>query len=159
MKTEIKIAERMTNYKRKRYDNHYYQRSEHVSDDSNSEVKLQLLIDGLLPNLIRKCSFETELKETYIWSGASLENKIKNHILILGFVEGLDYYIESIRWESGIPIIIVAEEMYAKSISKIVNKYDYLYYYVDNPTVADVLKKVNIKEAYHVLILSNPNEK
>lgn len=120
----------------------FFQQEDSNSTSSEETVnpKQRELIDSLLPSIVSKCSYETELKDTYIWSGASLENKIKNHILILGYVDGLDYYLESIRWESGIPIIICAEERYAKSISKLLNKYDYLYYYVDNPKVADVLK-------------------
>ena len=158
--SKLKRQRNRTTYKKRNTNRSYF----HNEDEDESYVEenqgnMKVLIDAILPNLVEKCSYETEIKNTYIWSGESLENKIKNHILILGYVDGLDYYIESIRWESGIPIILVAEEKYAKSISKLLNKYEYLYYYVDNPKVAEVLKKVNIRHAYHVLILSNPDEK
>ena len=149
-----------TIYKKKNTHKSCFQNDlEDKSGIQEGQGNMKMLIEALLPNLVEKWSYESEIKNTYIWSGESLENKIKHHILILGYIDGLDYYIESIRWESGIPIILVAEEKYAKSISKLLNKYEHLYYYVDNPKVAEVLKKVNIRHAYHVLILSNPDEK
>lgn len=53
-----------------------------------------------------KHDYQNELKETILFEGAVLEGKVSNHIIVLGYIEGLYYFIDSVRLQSDIPIIV-----------------------------------------------------
>jgi len=56
------------------------------------------------------------------------------------------------------PIIIWDTKDNIESCKRLINKYEFIYLYVDDPKNADWLKNLNVSEAYHVLIISKIEE-
>ena len=65
-----------------------------------------LHLDMVKNVVITKHNYQNELKENIMWEGEILEDKVSNHIVILGYIDGLNYFVDAIRRESDIPIII-----------------------------------------------------
>lgn len=52
---------------------------------------------------------------------------MKNHILILGYAEGINYYIKAVRAFTNAPIVIVETEINDKIESLLKNEFVYMY--------------------------------
>lgn len=59
------------------------------------------------------------LKESVIWPDTDFHLKIKNHISILFYEDGLDYYIKEIREKSETPIVICHPNPDSSGIKKL----------------------------------------
>ena len=94
------------------------------------------------------------LKKPSFGMDIPLKIKFNKHIIILGYIEGLDYFIDALRRESDAPIVICDTKKNIESLKIIINKYDYVYHYVDDPKNANTLVNLNISKAKHVLIVS-----
>ncbi|CAI2387773.1 unnamed protein product [Moneuplotes crassus] len=128
-------------------------------DDEPSEIELEEAkqpILELIKNLIvDKHSYFNQIKEDVLWAGTDLSGRINKHIVILGYVEGLDYFIDAVRRESDIPIIICDIVQKIEPIKRVINRFEYVYQYVDEPRDVNCINKLNISAAHHVLIVSN----
>ncbi|CAI2387150.1 unnamed protein product [Moneuplotes crassus] len=134
-------------------------REEHLFDENepsetSSENTKNNILDLIKDYIVDKHNYINGIKDTILWPGQDLGQKISKHIIILGYVEGLGYFVDSVRRESDIPIIICDTKSSIEPIKTIINKFDYVYQYVDDPRNTNCLKKMNISAAHHVLIVS-----
>lgn len=76
----------------------------------------------------------------------------------MGYIEGIYYFIEFIRKESDMPILIWDDHTTIDAVRRVINKYNYVYQYVDDPKNTSSLKNLNIAGCHHVIIISKKME-
>ena len=83
---------------------------------------------------------------------------ISNHIIIWGYAKGWNQFIESIREESNIPIVIISETSKRAEIINATRLYPNVIYFKGNPLKIEHLKNANINESSCVIIPSKTDE-
>lgn len=103
--------------------------------------------------------YKANLKSYVIDPNNIMTDNFKNHILICGYKEGLNYYIEAIRTITNVPICIIANPKLQIKIVKLYRKYRNVFYFKDDLTDINCLEVVMVKDCQHVIILSSIEDK
>lgn len=122
--------------------------------------KPNLTMDDLLPCLedvyVSKLRYKVNIKTDVLDSNlGTLIGKVEHHIIICGYKEGVNYYIESIRNTSNVPIIILAGAKHESKIKKLYKNYTNIFFYKGNPIDINTLQNANVEKAERVIILTN----
>ena len=129
-------------------------------DNSINNGKFYPIIDSSMRKLLKsKFSYKMLLESRY--SDISINNMsefISNHIIIWGYNRGWNQFIESIREESDIPIVIISGTSKLADIMSITCMYPNVFHFNGDPLNIEHLKNANIIEAKHVIIPSKAEE-
>lgn len=123
-----------------------------ITDTSFTDVNEVLEgLDNLYKN---KHLYKANLKTDVIDINQNLKEDLENHIIIWGFKEGLEYYVESIRNTTNAPICVIASLQYKAKINRLYKKFVNVFYYQGDLTDINCLQSANVSQCQHVLILT-----
>ena len=132
-------------------------------DDFSNSInngKFYPIIDTSMKKLIKsKFSYKMLLESRYSdISENNMSDFISNHIIIWGYNHGWNQFIESIREESDIPIVIISDKSRLADIMSVSWIYPNIIHFNGDPLNIEHLKNANIIEAKHVIIPSKAED-
>jgi hypothetical protein len=123
-----------------------------ISETSFTDVNE--ILEGLDILYKNKHFYKANLKTDVIDINQNLKDDLENHIIICGFKEGLEYYVESIRNTTNVPICVIASARYKAKINRLYKKFINVFYYQGDLTDVNCLQNANVSRCQHVLILT-----
>jgi len=88
-----------------------------------------------------------------LWYDDKIQGKIKNHILIFGFNQGLIHFIKATRLKCDLPIVIFYNEDIQLDIFKLNNLFGNIFHFWGEAFDKSHLEKACITDAYAVIVL------
>ena len=120
---------------------------------------LQILSHSVKRIFKSKFSYITQMNSRYYdISETDMKEFVSNHIIIWGYNKGCNQFIESIREETNIPIVIISDSSKRAEIINATRVYTNTFYFKGNPLTIEHLKNANIAESFHVIIPSKTED-
>jgi hypothetical protein len=129
-------------------------------DSSINNHRLLLIVDKSVKKILKRKFAYTMLceKRNVDISIEDMKDSISNHIILCGYNRGCNQFIESIREETDIPIVIISDTSNMAEIANVALMYPNILFFEGDPMNIEHLENANIDECNHVVIPSNCEE-